>query len=69
MISTISLVEFGLAICFCIAFILFNLVSSESKFSKNEIYDYINMLCDNAENKSITFDNLKFFIEYMKKRM
>ncbi len=39
------------------------------KNSENEIYDYINMLCDNSENKSITFDNLKFFIEYMKKRM
>mgnify|MGYP001771497926 CR=1 FL=1 len=39
------------------------------KNSENEIYDYINMLCDNSENKSITFDNLKFFVEYMKKRM
>lgn len=39
------------------------------KNSENEIYDYINMLCDNSEDKSITFDNLKFFIEYMKKRM
>lgn len=39
------------------------------KNSENEIYDYINMLCDNSENKSITFDNLKIFIEYMKKRM
>lgn len=39
------------------------------KNSENEIYDYINMLCDNSEDKSITFDNLKFFVEYMKKRM
>ena len=39
------------------------------KNSENEIYDYINMLCDHSEDKSITFDNLKFFIEYMKKRM
>lgn len=39
------------------------------KNSENEIYDYINMLCDHSEDKSITFDNLKFFVEYMKKRM
>ena len=39
------------------------------KNSENTIYDYINMLCDNSEDKSITFDNLKFFVEYMKKRM
>ena len=39
------------------------------KNSEDEIYNYINMLCDNSEDKSITFDNLKFFVEYMKKRM
>ena len=39
------------------------------KNSENEIYDYINMLCDHSEDKTITFDNLKFFVEYMKKRM